>query len=151
MTILLNIKKKYLSLLFIIFISGCDVIGDLATDCIDNDGPEFSLKTMPAAYLDQYYLTTIKASIKREPNDSSYNYYFAFDGDLPEGIYFAKNKLNRSVLFSGTPTKSGTFKFKLSVSVKDPNSDEYSESYDDGDDLCYSSIVQDYEIRVTEP
>ena len=148
---MLKIKKRYLSLLLVIFISGCDVIGDLMTDCIDNDGPEFSLKTMPTAYLDQYYLTTIKASIKREPNDSSYYYYFAFNGDLPEGIYFVKNELNRSVLFSGTPTKLGTFKFKLSVSVKDPNFNEVSESYDDGDDLCYSSIVQEYEIRVIEP
>lgn len=131
--------------------SGCELIIDEAYDCLDNDKPEFDVKTLPEATLNEEYSAEITAYLVREPNDSWYQYEFELDGDLPQGVELITADYSRTALIYGVPTEYGDFKFNLKVRVFEPDSryEDDSESYDDGDDLCSNTVDRDYHLVVS--
>ena len=152
--------RLLLSLLLSMLLSSCDVLLDKATDCIDNDKPEFNQKTLQVAVLNQEYSQEISVSIANEPYDDWYNYRFSFDGQLPEGLEWDRFD-KRVVTIHGTPTETGIFTFSLTVRVYEPDDyidpgdylyidDTDDQYYDDGDDLCRNHRDRTFVIEVRE-
>jgi len=140
-------QMKYIILLVLnLSLSGCEILEDIFSDCIDFDGPEFNKTSIPSAVLNEVYDVTIKASINNEPNDSYYEYTITVNGTLPSGVSIYRDNNDQTIQISGTPTESGAFHFTLKVSVSEPES--YYDPYDDGSDLCYTTHEEDYVLTV---
>ena len=139
-------------LFFTLIFSGCDILLDEAFDCIDNDKPEFDIKSLPIAYLNEVYSQEIKVSIVRESNDSWYQYDFDISGDLPVGLELRTDQFSRVAEIYGVPVELGEYSFNLRVMVTEPEGyEETDENYDDGDDLCRSQADRNYVINVVVP
>ena len=126
---------------------------DLWINHIENEGiTVFDLNSLPVAILNEEYTAVITASIKREPNDSWYNYAFRLQGGLPRGISFITELGSRSIQIAGTPTELGSYGIKLEVIVTEPESylnyEQSVEQYDDGDDLCRNTRDKNYVLEV---
>ena len=135
---------KYLSLIFLFVIAGCDILLDDVVDCLDGDGPEISWSPLPAATLNELYYLEILASIKNEPRDSLYDYEFDIEGALPPGLnYYTSPSDDRLLVIRGTPVLRGEFVFDLSVRV----SLSYN-SYNQDDNLCYHTDSETFSILV---
>lgn len=136
-------------LLLAFMCTGCDILLDEAFDCIDNDKPEFNIKTLPLAYLNEVYSQEIKVNIVHESNDSWYLYQFELDGELPIGMELRTDQFSRIAEIYGVPVELGEFQFNLKVTVSEPEGDsEADDLYDDGDDLCHNTADRDYVINV---
>ena len=139
-------------LLFVLILSGCDILLDEAFDCIDNDKPEFDVKSLPIAYLNEVYSQEIKVNIVREFNDSWYQYDFEISGDLPVGMELRTDQFSRVAELYGVPVELGEYDFNLKVTITEPDDyEETSETYDDGDDLCQNEADRNYVISVAVP
>lgn len=130
-----------------LYFQSCSLIADIVSDCLDADGPEFDVHTLPWATLDKDYKTIIKAYIVNEP-DNDYFYHFDFEGELPRGIYRAKDEDKHIVTIWGVPKEKGIFVFTLTVDVTYKYSMENNGSYDDGNPLCYTYNSQKYSLEV---
>lgn len=124
-------------LILTLFLGGCDGV----LDCLDNDGPEFNKSTLLPAVLNQVYSEDIRASVNNEPQDQRFDYRFVLTGELPEGLSTFVS--GQSYLFTGTPTESGIFQFKLYVEVDDGRNAQES-------GLCYVSHTRDFVLNVSE-
>ena len=147
-----NSVKYILVLLSVVMLTSCESVADSAHDCINNDSPTFDLSSWPNAILNEEYSVLITASIKNNPNDSSYNYSFKLEGDIPNGIELITELGSRYARISGTPTELGRYRVKLKVIVTEQRSylgyEQSKESYDDGDDLCSNAYDKVYILDV---
>jgi len=114
----------------------CEAILDDAINCGPKDAV-LEKKALRVGKLNANYVDSIKASIKNEPGDEDYPYNFYLDGDLPKGIYAEVHRNRVDIL--GVPTETGSFRFKLTVSVT------FGE-----DPTCSKSKTESYTITVTE-
>lgn len=127
-------------------VSSCDILLDQALDCIDDDGPVFNKSILASPVLNQVYNETITVTIENEPRDDRFLYDFNFSGSLPEGITGRQEGTNgRRWFLSGTPIETGTFEFRLYVSVDEPSRFE-----DENSGLCYTSRSGEFELTVLE-
>lgn len=126
--------------------SGCDILLDHALDCLDDDGPVFDRAILAAPVLNQTYEETILVKIENEPRDDRFIYNMDFSGDLPEGITGRQDGTDgRRWFLRGTPIETGTFNFRLFVSVDEPSGISEQNS-----GLCYTSRSGDFELTVLE-
>jgi len=137
--------RKCLSLLFmstlLSFISCQDIL-----ECIINSHPELPNKTLEVAQVNQFYTESIKAEIKNEPMDDSYEYYFSIDGNLPRGIDYYVDY--RTIVFEGEPYLAGTYNFTLRLSVEQSYNYECENELNNCDGLCSDSTSHVYTIIV---
>jgi len=137
--------RKWLSLLFMLtllsFISCQDIL-----ECVINSHPELPNKTLEVAKVNQFYTETIKAEIKNEPMDDSYDYYFSIDGNLPRGIDYYVDY--RTIVFEGEPYLAGTYNFTLRLSVEQSYNYECENELNNCDGLCSDSTSHVYTIIV---
>ena len=73
-----------------VILNGCDSI----VDCLDNDGPVVSKKSLNEGILNQVYLDTITASVDNEPRDDRFAYTFTLSCK-PVGISSLPEQLPR--------------------------------------------------------
>ncbi len=119
-------------------VSGCDAV----IDCVDNDGPDFTTRTLPAATLNQEYQETISASVQNEPFDSRFEYDFTIvSGALPAGI--STSQSGQLFILNGTPTELGTYTIELNVFVDDGES-----ALDSG--LCFRNRARTFNLVVEQ-
>jgi len=137
--------RKWLSLLFMLtllsFISCQDIL-----ECVINSHPELPNKTLEVAQVNQFYTESIKAEIKNEPLDDSYDYYFSIDGNLPRGIDYYVDY--RTIVFEGEPYLAGTYNFTLRLSVEQSYNYECENELNNCDGLCSDSTSHVYTIIV---
>lgn len=137
--------RKCLSLLFMLtllsFISCQDIL-----ECVINSHPELPNKTLEVAQVNQFYTESIKAEIKNEPLDDSYDYYFSIDGNLPRGIDYYVDY--RTIVFEGVPLVAGTYNFTLELYVEQGNNYECENELNNCDGLCSDSTSHVYTIIV---
>lgn len=145
---------KYIAFVLIIFVLfyGCDDLVDSVVDCIDDDGPKFETKEIPAAGFDEPYFAEIEAAIHHEENDSAFDYNFSLEGDLPAGISWRTPESDRIVEIYGTPNEYGEFAFTLTVYVSEPEDDNFASTDSDPDEddghLCYHRKSHDFILMV---
>ncbi len=125
-------------------LSGCgEILGDIASACIDFDGPEFATATLPAATVGRAYAATIEVELVREPFDDSYAYRFRLRGSLPPGLDWQQSGQGRRIQISGTPTQAGNYAFSIQVSVTDPLASPTAPPA-----LCWTDNEQGFQIMV---
>jgi len=137
--------RKYILILFILFItvylSSCEVV----LNCLFDNEPEFETDSLPTAIVNQEYSANIYASVRDirsgDVPDYCYNdYEFTLEeGHLPDGLKLTELYSTNAVRIEGTPTELGEYKFKLEVYVY--------VNYD-CDDLCTNYAYRDYVITV---
>lgn len=120
-------------------LSGCDLV----YECLSDTRLKFDETSLDVATLNQTYSESIRASIKNNLFDDSYDYEFKItDGTLPEGI--TGFGLERRFYFEGTPTELGSFDFTLQVSINE--NDNY---YDDDSDAITCNDVAEQRLTLT--
>jgi len=124
-------------LLLSLAITGCDI----AADCIDDDGPELSPRTLPNPILNQEYDQLVHVGIVREPFDDRFTYEFSTSGRLPEGLQ--TDAFGQDLRIFGTPIEQGDFNFEVRVRVVEPTSTSTQTS-----GLCRISDTQGYSWTV---
>ncbi len=118
-------------------IVGCDSI----VDCLDDDGPVVSKKTLNEGVLNEVFSDVIGVSVDNEPRDDRFDYTFTLTGALPPGI--EGRQAGRDFIFSGTATQAGEYPLTLYVSV-----DDGLDAFDSG--LCYRSRTTSYTLIIRE-
>lgn len=94
------------------------------------------------------YNETITASAKNSPRDGDFDYSFDIDeGNLPEGLSYRID--NRVITIFGTPTKSGTYTFLVSVTLTNPDSIDYDQLPFKNDRVCFDSSLKTEEYTIT--
>ena len=122
-----------------LLLTGCDALIDLAIDCIDHDGPEFNQTLLVSPVLNQVYAETITVSIDNEPLDDRFDYEFSLSGVLPSGIL--TEETGRRLIFSGTATELGQFRFEVFVEISNRNGNLAS-------GLCFTTASRNFELTV---
>jgi len=108
---ILRYRQMATLILLSLALSGCDSL----TDCLDNDGPELSPRTLPNPTLNQEYNQVVHVGIRNEPNDDRFNYDFTLSGRLPDGLQ--ATSAGRDMNIFGTPIELGNFDFSVTVEV----------------------------------
>lgn len=123
--------KIYTLLLFasLFFFSGCDAL----LDCIASASPELSNNDLVEGNRAQLYNDKVVASVKNDPNDNDYNYFFTIDGHIPPGINYSI--IGREIRFNGNPTTAGTYTIKVRVTIE-PLYDYDDSGFNDSDRIC---------------
>jgi len=136
-----NSYQQYTSIAPILVLSlaltGCD----LAADCIDDDGPELSPRTLPNPILNQEYDEIVHVGIVREPFDDRFTYEFNVSGTLPDGLQ--TDAFGQDLRIFGTPIEQGDFDFSVRVRVVEPSSSSNQTA-----GLCRISDTQGYRWTV---
>ena len=118
-------------------------------DCIASTKPELEYRILLEGYQGYLYEDFVTASVKNSSNDNSFYYYFSIDGEIPPGIDYYEE--GRDLVFYGTPNRSGTYDFKVTVKI------EYPESYDpeagfweDDNRICFGNdtVSENYSITI---
>lgn len=136
-------KSNQITLVFLLFISL--VSCDNALECAFGLEPEINEDILDSARLDQNYFDLITAEIDNAANDNDYDYFFRVEGDIPPGIdiiFFP-----REIEFSGVPTQTGRFNFRVYLSVDRFDFD--TNSYDRSP-TCSDEISKNFFIDVFE-
>lgn len=80
----------------------------------------------------------VKAEIRNDPNDNSYQYFFNITGTVPPGLDTYVD--GRTIHFAGKATTVGHYEFKVSVRVDPPQSyDPDSGYWEDDDRICFGN------------
>lgn len=126
--------------------SGC---GELF-DCLISARPYLPSKTLLIGQIGMPYNESIQASVKNAPNDNSFIYYLSIDDDLPPGISY--HQQGRKIIFTGTPTTSGVYTFKVNLTIDYPESTDIDEDdpLSDSNNICLGndSTSRNYTIVV---
>lgn len=110
--------------------------------CNRDDGPRFTVRSLPQATLNQEYSVLIKAHNPERSNDDWYTYYFDWSGDLPAGLRTYHEYQSREFRIEGTPTEQGEFRFKLRVEARD------YDGYDLDSEWCRTTYAKTYTLTV---
>lgn len=150
------LKALPLALMGLVSLTGCDV----AIDCIDDDGPELSPRSIPDPILNQAYDERITAFVENEPFDNRFGYDIIISNTLPPGL--TAFVFERQVRITGATTELGSFTFDISVAVFDPNfnngfSNAYNNSFNNGfnnfsntRNLCRVTNQRTYQLTVRQ-
>ena len=127
-----------------LILSSCDPIagGGVLLDCIDDDGPVLSPRTLPVPVLNHSYEAIITASIENEPNDDRFQYIFTLGAGLPAGLIV--DTFAREVRISGAPTELGNYAARIEVRVTDDGSGGNSHR------LCRTRTARNYVFDVQQ-
>lgn len=143
-----------------LLLSSCGPVTDYLIDCIDNDGPQLSPRTIPNPVLNQSYDVRITASINNEPFDDSFLYDIVVSRTLPEGLI--ADIFERQVRITGAATELGTFDIDVGVAVEDPNSFEFNNGFNNNNSninfnnngtssgLCFVQTQRTYQLTVLQ-
>lgn len=137
----LHIRILSLGLMILFLFPSCELFFDEIGECINKVSPKLPAKLLVQGQKDVAYFESIQAEVKNADSDI-FDYKFSLvSGSLPDGITMTSE--GRLLLFSGTPSESGTFSFKLKVKID-------AEIYGPGDGICFGKIYdkQDYKIVV---
>lgn len=131
------VSKKFYILIFLVgFItSSCEDIVNNLIECGVKD-VELKAKVLKKATLNQNYFEVIKAGVKNDNDDDSYQYSFSYDGALPDGITASSS--GRSFELRGIATEVGTFTFQVNVDV----------AFGSDTATCYESASNSYTLVV---
>lgn len=147
--------RPSLALAGTLLLSSCLPVADLLIDCIDDDGPVLSPRTIPNPVLNQSYDVRITASIQNEPNDDAFLYDIVVSRTLPEGLI--ADVFERQVRISGAATELGTFEVDVSVAVEDPNFVSFNNGFNNGfnnnvtnSGLCFVQTQRLYTLTVQQ-
>jgi len=135
-------SKNYLFIFLSFFLfTSCDD----ALECAFGVNPEINEDTIATGVLDQDYFAIITAEVDNAANDNAYDYYFNVVGDLPEGIelffYY------RRIEIFGIPQETGTFNFRVFLSVERFNPDT---GLYDRDPTCDNEVSKMFTLQVFE-
>ncbi len=127
----------------VVWLAGCGgVIEDVASACIDLDGPEFTTDALPPAVLGQPYGAEVVVELVNEPYDDDFGYAFNVRGSLPAGLEVRQVR-GRRLEIAGVPTAPGTYEFVVFVSVSEP-----PRSPEEPPVLCWDAAERTYRIAV---
>lgn len=136
-------KSKYTILLLLFFVSfySCDN----ALECAFGVEPEINENSVAPAQLGENYFQLITAEVDNAANDDAFDYFFRIEGDIPNGIdilFFP-----REIEFSGVPTETGRFNFRIFLSVErfDFNTGLYERS-----PTCSDEVSKNFTLDVFE-
>lgn len=119
-------------------------------DCIINARPTLPSKTLVNGQLGMSYNESIQASVKNAPNDDSFIYYLSIDQGLPPGISYYQQ--GRKIIFTGIPTASGTYTFRVDLTIDYPEivDDDEDDPLSDSNNICLGndSTSRNYTIVV---
>lgn len=137
----MKIKKLIVYFLLLGCMSSCNEM----MDCILSVEPELPSKVLAEGKVGTPYSDYLLASVKNDPHDGDYIYYFNVSGSLPDGIEAWVN--NRTLTFEGTPTTAGHYTFKVRLEIEPLYIDE-----DGSDNICFGddTIERSYSIRIWE-
>ncbi len=115
--------------------TGC---GELL-DCIANAKPTLPSKTLAIAHMGLPYNETIQASVTNASNDDAFIYYLSVDDGLPPAIDY--HQQGRKIIFTGNPTATGTYTFKVHLTVDYPDSADGDDDdpFYDSNNICLSN------------
>ena len=133
-------KNMLVFALLIVLNISCDEVSDCLFFSVK---PELPSKTFATGSVGIPYEDSFRASVKNDPNDSDYYYYFNVSGNLPPGLDASVN--NRELTISGTPTTAGVFVFKVFLQI------EYAYD-DDSERICFAddTVERSYSITISE-
>ncbi len=117
-------------------------------DCVASARPNLHSKTLVTGSVGTNYSDFIEADVTNEPNDNNYDYYFSVDGNLPPGMTYREQ--NRKIVFSGIPTQSGSFSFRVTLTV-DPYDDYIVGGgglWEDGNHICFGDDTTKKEFTI---
>lgn len=135
-------SKNYLFIFLSFFLfTSCDD----ALECAFGVNPEINENSIEPAVLDQDYFALITAEVDNAANDNAFDYFFAIEGDLPQGINVFFNF--RQIEIYGRPQETGRFNFRVYLSVGrfDPDTGFY-----DNDPTCNSEVSKGFTLEVFE-
>ncbi|WP_295833343.1 hypothetical protein [uncultured Winogradskyella sp.] len=136
-------KSNYIKLLLLLFISfySCDN----ALECAFGIEPEINENSVAPALLDQNYFQLITAEVDNAANDNAYDYFFRIEGDIPDGIdiFF----FPREIEFSGVPSETGRFNFRIFLSVE---RFDFDTGLYDRSPTCSNEISKNFALEVFE-
>jgi len=97
------------------------------------------------ARLDQNYFQLITAEVDNAANDNAYDYFFRIEGDIPDGIdiFF----FPREIEFSGVPSETGRFNFRIFLSVE---RFDFDTGLYDRSPTCSNEISKNFALEVFE-
>ena len=133
-------KQLLVYVLIIALTFACDEV----TDCLFfSVKPELPSKTFAIGTVDVPYEDSFRASVKNDPNDEDYIYYFSVSGNLPPGLDAWVN--NRTLTIEGIPTSSGTYIFNVLLEI------EYAYD-DDSERICFAddTVQRSYSITIND-
>ena len=107
--------KEIICLVIMCNLSSCQ-ISDGQLQCIGNIYPSLPDQQLKAGTIGQYYYDDLVASMKNEPKNDEYYYYFEIEGQLPDGIEIYSD--HRTLYFEGMPLIAGKFKFNINLNIE---------------------------------
>jgi len=124
-------------------LSGCSEL----MDCVASARPNIHSKTLQMGHVGINYDDFIQADVTNDPNDDNYDYYFSVSGNLPPGMTYREH--GRKVYFSGVPTQSGIYTFKVELTV-DPEYDYFENEgfFEDGNHICFDDDTTTKEFTI---
>ena len=126
-----------------LLVSGCAEL----IDCVASARPNIHSKNLATGNFGLPYSDFIEADVTNEPNDDAYIYYFSVDGNLPPGMTYREQ--NRRITIFGTPTMSGSFTFRVNLTVDPPDYyDGNNGFWDDSNQICFSDDSTSKEFTI---
>lgn len=139
-------KKSLKFILILSFISlySCQDI----LECVINRHPELQDKTLEIGRKDHLYQDFIKAQIKNEPLDNSYDYFFHISDNLPPGLNIIVDF--RTLIIEGVPEEAGTYFIEVNLRAQqyDYYYDDCESDFNDCDGLCSETTSRTYALRI---
>jgi hypothetical protein len=139
------IRKMYLLVIvasaFLLF--GCSEL----LDCVANARPNIKSKVLRIGTFGITYNDFVEADIINDSDDNSYYYSFSISGNFPPGMSY--NQQGNKVFFNGSPTQSGSFTFKVSLTVDPPEYYDPNQGFfEDGNRICFGNDTTAKEFTI---
>lgn len=131
-------SKVVILLVMILPFTSCETV----LDCITGKKPNLISKELSTGSTYIGYNDNITFEMKKAKTEDYIISSVSIDGNLPSGINYSVVD-NSKVNFKGTPNKSGTFEFTVTIYVR---KSAYNE--DEKDDLCENGSSQKYKIVI---
>jgi hypothetical protein len=125
-----TLKLVLVSLVFLAF--SCSEL----IDCIAKASPVFSTNQLDNGSIGINYNEYINSEVRNDPNDDAYDYYYSVEGNLPPGINY--HTQGRKLYFTGNPTTSGSYTFKVFLTIDYPDYYDSNQGiFDDNNRICF--------------
>ena len=125
--------------------SSCEaIIDELLDDCNSYNYPIIKSKELQEGKVNEFYSDFVKAEVKNDPHDDDYDYHFDVSAELPNGIdWFVEG---RKVIFEGTTTEFGVYKFTVELWVEVPQ--EWYDLGTEPEQLCDDYTSKEFVIKI---
>lgn len=142
---MMNRVFNFITLLLIVLV--CNSCSEMF-DCIASTEPELESKTLQLGFSGQPYDDIIRASVKNTSDDDAFYYYFSIEGNLPPGISYSEQ--GRDLVFQGSSSETGTYNFKVVVSIEYPESYDPEEGFwEDNNRICFGNNTASKNYTIT--